>query len=210
MSTTNVPSSTSGLYLCPDLAGTLMTAAEFDAVEDCDELYVYELIRGVLVVNPPPSPAERGPNEELGYQLLHYQRTHPQGASLDLTLHENYVRTSENRRRADRVIWAGRGRTPDARRDLPDIAVEFVSSGKQDRHRDYVDKRDEYLAAGIREYWVIDRFRRRMTVYRPADDGPSELVVSDQESFQTPLLPGFVLEPATLFAVADRLENPSP
>ena len=34
--------------------GMLMAPEEFDAVTDCDELYQYELIRGVLVVNPTP------------------------------------------------------------------------------------------------------------------------------------------------------------
>lgn len=40
------------LVLRPDLAGTLMTPEEFDSADDCDELYVYELIHGVLVVTP--------------------------------------------------------------------------------------------------------------------------------------------------------------
>ena len=34
--------------------GMLMTPAEFDAVEDVDERYVYELVRGVVIVSPPP------------------------------------------------------------------------------------------------------------------------------------------------------------
>jgi hypothetical protein len=57
----------SKVYLCAELAGTLMTPAEFDAVEEYDENYGYELVHGVLVVVPLPNEAEADPNEELGY-----------------------------------------------------------------------------------------------------------------------------------------------
>jgi Uma2 family endonuclease len=189
------------VVLGPELAGTLMTPEEFDAVEECDELYVYELIHGVLVVNPPPLEVERGPNDELGFLLRLYRYQHPQGAALDETLPEHYVRTPDSRRRADRVIWAGLGRQPDPRRDTPTIAIEFVSAGKRNRRRDYVEKRDEYLAAGVTAYWIFDRFRRTLTVYHR---GLPELVISESETYRSPLLPGFEVPLAQLLAVADR------
>ena len=46
--------------LGPESAGMLMTPEEFDAVNDYDENYRYELIHGVLVVNPIPNPEETG------------------------------------------------------------------------------------------------------------------------------------------------------
>ena len=63
--------------------------------------------------------------------------------------------------------------------------------------------RGEYLAAGIAEYWVIDRFRRTMTVYVNAPGGAVERVVREDESYETPRLPGFVLPIARLLARAD-------
>jgi hypothetical protein len=54
------------LYLRPEMNGMLMTPEEFDAVEDGEDRYYYELVHGVLVVSPPPLPMESGPNEELG------------------------------------------------------------------------------------------------------------------------------------------------
>lgn len=194
------------LVLGPELAGTLMTPEEFDAVEDCDENYVYELINGVLVVTPPPSEGERGPNELLGYLLRSYQEQHPKGAALNYTLTEHHIRT-QNRRRADRVIWAGLGRVPNVRREVPTIAVEFVAERRRDRRRDYEVKRDEYLRVGIAEYWIIDRFARRMTVVRGPADASSELVVKENENYTTPLLPGFELPLARILAEADLLEQ---
>src|SRR5260370_18690252 len=143
------------LVLGPELAGTLMTPEEFDDAKEWDEDYVYELIHGVLVVAPPPLEAERGPNDVLGFLLRFYRQEHRSGPTLDDTLPEQYVRTRDSRRRADRVIWAGLGRQPDPRRDPPTIVVEFVSAGKRSRRRDYLEKRKEYLAAGRAGNWII-------------------------------------------------------
>jgi Uma2 family endonuclease len=79
--------------------------------------------------------------------------------------------------------------------------VEFVSRRKRDRRRDYEEKREEYLAVGVVEYWVIDRFRRRMVVYR--SDG-SERIVGPDESYETVLLPGFEVPLGRLLRLADR------
>jgi Uma2 family endonuclease len=195
------------LVLGPELAGTLMTPQEFDAVEDCDDQWVYELIKGVLVVSPPPLEAERGPNEMLGHWLISYREYRRRGKMLDGTLPEQYVRTRGSRRRADRVIWAGLGRQPNVRKDRPTIVVEFVSAGKRSRRRDYLEKRKEYLAAGILEYWIVDRFRRIMTVYRPRKP---EQIIQENEIYRPELLPGFVLSLSHLLAVADQWRPKKP
>jgi Uma2 family endonuclease len=187
--------------------GTLMTPEEFDAVTDYDERYSYELLEGVLVVSPIPSEAESDPNEELGVMLRNYRANHPRGSVIDLTLSERHVRTLKSRRRADRVIWIGLGRLPDTSRDIPTVVVEFVSKSRRDRTRDYEHKRQQYLDLGVSQYWVIDRFRRSMTVFRrdPAKTGVEDvLIVKETETFQTDLLPGFELALADLLAVADK------
>jgi Putative restriction endonuclease len=113
------------------------------------------------------------------------------------------------RRRADRVIWTGLGRVPVLGRDIPSIVVEFVSQRKRDRTRDYEEKRREYLALGIQEYWIIDRFDRQMTVFRNDPAGPAEVVVKADETYRTPLLPGFELPLARLLKVADDWADPA-
>jgi Uma2 family endonuclease len=177
----------------------LMSPEEFDAVTEYDDQFRYELIRGVVIVNPMPLEGEVDPNEELGHLLRSYGES--SGSALDITLSERYIRTPDSRRRADRVIWAGLGRRPNPGFDVPTIAVEFVSKRSRDRRRDYVEKRREYLAIGVAEYWIIDRFRRRMTVFLKSGD---ERVVSEDGVYRTELLPGFELPLAGLFAVADR------
>jgi Uma2 family endonuclease len=181
----------------PRSAGLLMTADEFDALPESRRVkgFRYELINQVLVVSPPPSPSERGANDVLGYLLRNYREKHPAGACLDETFPEETLPTTPNRRRCDRAVWVGLGYDPDSEVDVPAIVVEFVSARKRDFIRDYETKRDEYGRFGVREYWVIDRFRRIMTVYRflPGAESHRTLIVGEADEYRTDLLPGFSL-----------------
>jgi Uma2 family endonuclease len=80
-----------------------------------------------------------------------------------------------------------RGRRP------PSCVAEVVSKRGEDR--DYVEKRAEYLAFGIREYWIIDPQLRKVTVLLRRDDpgGPgwSERAFTGDEVIASALLPGF-------------------
>lgn len=190
--------------LGPEHAGISMSPEEFDAIESFAENFSYELVEGVVVVAPIPLPEETDPNEQLGFLLRLYRQQHPQGAALDATLPQQHIATPTGRRLADRVIWAGLGRLPDRGRDVPSVAVEFVSEGRRNRDRDYVEKRREYIAAGVEEDWIIDRFERRMTVHRDSPTGPEEIVIGPTETYRTSLLPGFEVSLAELLAAADR------
>ena len=166
----------------------------------------WELYCGELRSKPGMTEEHNDLMNELGYLLRLFHEQHPQGAALDLTLQERYVRTQDSRRKADRVIWAGLGRRPNPRDDVPTIVVEFVSAGRRNWHRDYVLKRREYLGLGVIEYWLIDRFRRIMTIYRNPP-GEAESVIREGETYRTPLLPGFELPLARLLATADAWDE---
>ena len=182
--------------------GMELSSEDFDAVTKWDPAYRYELIHGVVIVSPIPAEGESASVDELGYLLMKFKRENPLGKLLDWTLPERYIHLpNETRRRADRVIWVGLGRVPDPRHDVPAIAIEFVSKSRRDRQRDYETKRREYREAGVLEYWIVDRFRRVMTVSF-ADGSVRE--VTESETYQTPLLPGFELPLQTLLAVADK------
>ncbi len=194
------------LKLTPELNGIVMTPQEFDDAESFVKGYRYELLRGILVVSPPPAAEDRDSNGELEYLLRFYQKSHPQGGSVDLTLSEQEIVIGNDRRRADRAIWVGLGRSPDVRVDVPAIVIEIVSQAKSDALRDYETKRTEYLGIpAIQEYWIIDRFVRAMTVVRRTSIGVEEVVVPDGGLYQTPRLPGFELNLGDLFHRADTL-----
>jgi Uma2 family endonuclease len=186
-------------------SGILMTPEEFDELPDYALIrwLRYELINGVLVVTPPQVNAELDPNEELGHLVWYFKEHHPQGSIVDVNLPKQTIYFTSNRRRADRAIWTGLGRIPDVEKDVPSIIVEFVSVSKRDHIRDYETKRGEYLGIGVREYWIIDRFQRIMTVYRNLPEGVATLIIKEADSYQTDLLPGFQLPLARLLARAD-------
>jgi hypothetical protein len=145
--------------------------------------------------------------ELLGHWLLAFKYTHPGGKVLDDMLPQQYVNTRTGRRIADRLIWTGHGRLTKPRRDLASIAVEFVSGGRHSRQGDYVEKRGEYMEAGIAEYWIIDRFQRTLTVIYNRPDGVEERAVLQNETYESPILPGFVLPLAQLLEAADQREG---
>lgn len=188
----------------PEANGRLMTPAQFDRAEFDDD-WRYELINGVLIVSPLPSVMEADPNEELGRWIRNYQEFDQRGSVVDITLAERIIRIGANRRRPDRIIWIGLGRMP-RRGDKPGVIVEFVSSRKRDRERDYETKRDEYMSIPVKQYWIIDRFERVMVVFTRQGGRIKKQVIAASQVFKTDLLPGFELPLAKLLAVADRWE----
>jgi Uma2 family endonuclease len=180
--------------------GMLMTTDEFLAIEDCDRDFRYELVHGVVVVSPPAGPGERKSNDVIGFWLQSFQQNDPRGKSIDETLPEQEIVTSTGVRRADRAIWVGLGRAPDTLHDVPTIAIEFLSGSTRDRRRDFIEKRSEYAAAGVKEYWIIDRHRAQLVIGRGMEP---ELILKDGV-YQTPLIPGFELSIPALLAACNR------
>ena len=190
----------SKLILGLGLAGMLMTPEEFDAIDEADENYKYELIHGVLVVTPPPLEEERGPNERLGNLLYLYQTQNPQGSAVDDTLTEQHIPTPDSRRRADRVIWAGLGR------------AEPTEGPTGDRRRVRLGREKELAPRLPRKTRRVPcRGHSRILDYRPLRPHHDCLQARwpgrrhpQNGRYQTPLLPGFELPLAALLTVADR------
>lgn len=64
----------------------------------------------------------------------------------------------------------------------PDWVIEVVSAGS--RRMDYFTKLFKYRTAGVREYWIVDHDRQRVTVYN------FEAETTDEYSFGTPVPSG--------------------
>ena len=63
----------------------------------------------------------------------------------------------------------------------------------------------KYCALASRELLDYRPHRRRMTIDAGADP-VTEMVITEQDTYTTPLLPGFELPLAQLLAVADAVE----
>lgn len=80
----------------------------------------------------------------------------------------------------------------------PDIAVEIVS--RDSRTRDYVEKKQLYLEAGVPEYWLVDTLARRCE-FLALEGGRYEPVpLESNRIFKSRTLPGFWLDVEWLLA----------
>lgn len=83
-----------------------------------------------------------------------------------------------------------------------DLVMEIVSGSVDDRARDLVEKRADYAAVGIPEYWIVDPETETITVLvlREGTDKYTEHgVFHAGQQVTSILLPGFEIDVATCF-----------
>ncbi|CAG0958644.1 hypothetical protein PLCT2_00625 [Planctomycetaceae bacterium] len=91
---------------------------------------------------------------------------------------------TENQRRIEDKAWQG-----------ADLVLEVVSGSDSDRKRDLVDKREEYAAAAIPEYWIADYDKGSVTVLALKGKKYVEHCVCKRgETAKSKLLQGFEVE----------------
>jgi Uma2 family endonuclease len=73
----------------------------------------------------------------------------------------------------------------------PNIAIEIVSDSS--RTVDYVQKRYLYERTGAQEYWIVDRFVRRVEVWRFTGEHPTSVSYSDGNTLPSPFLPDLAI-----------------
>jgi Uma2 family endonuclease len=151
------------LKLGPADQGRHLTLEEFRDAEE-EEGYRFELARGVLEVSEIP-------DDNHGLVVCHlyeamslYCLRFP-GAILRFGgAHEFrlWLPGIESGRNPDLgVVLVGTPEDPRGRRP-PSLVAEVVSEDSEER--DYQTKRQEYLAFGLREYWIVDPRARRVTL----------------------------------------------
>ena len=105
------------------------------------------------------------------------------------------VREWESERHPDLSVFLTKpkGREDDKlwRRWLPELAIEVVSERSTDR--DYIDKRQEYLDLGIKEYWIVDARREQAVILRRGKSDWIEKRLGPAGVVTTKLLPGLEL-----------------
>lgn len=85
-------------------------------------------------------------------------------------------------------------------RTCPEIVVEALSQGDENRRRDLVDKRELYLRRGAREYWIADVEQREILVLRRSGEQWAEARLRGNDLLHTPLLPGWEVRVGELFS----------
>ena len=129
-----------------------------------EETEWYEWVDGELVVTPAAGTPHQLVAGRLGHELLRLGDEAGHG----MTLPQILFRTSSSSARIPDFVFIGREKLPLPRegKDLtvpPDLVVEILSPSTA--ARDLREKRDEYRAAGVPSYWIVDAEVRSVTVW---------------------------------------------
>ncbi len=197
---------TTPLRIGPADRGLTLTLEEF-LEADVEEGYRYELARGVLEVNQVPNDPHAVVVCNLYRAAGRYSDQHPNhiyryGGGNEFQLLLPGMIAGRN---PDLGVVL-RGAPKDWRgRRVPALAAEVVSRGSI--HRDYVIKRDEYLAYGLLEYWIVDPLERKVTVLTRRGDVWHEAVFRDEQIIASLVLPGFATTVAELWVGVEEDED---
>lgn len=182
-----------------EIATKRMTAEKFFEVRDPERHT--QLIDGVIVVTEAGAP-HGGAQLHIASSLLVWTEQAPgRGVALppvDVVLTEHDVYGPD-------VVWyrqaTARARWDGDREIVPDLAVE-VRSPSTWRY-DIGRKKTVYERAGVPELWLVDTEGEAVLVYRrsrrDAPDFDVALELGAGERLESPMLPGFSVDVASLF-----------
>lgn len=138
-----------------------------------------ELIDGKIYYMAPPSRQHQKIISELSFLILQYIKSNngmyemyvaPFAVYLDENLN-TYVEP-------DISVICDKDKLSDKGcKGAPDWIIEIVSAGS--RQMDYYTKLFKYRTAGVREYWIVDQGKNRITVYSFETENAIEYTFSD-------------------------------
>ena len=162
----------------------------------------HEIIDGEHFVTPAPTIKHQTVSMNLGTDLRIYLRTHSIGvvfaAPCDVVFSDLDIVEPD-------LLYVSRERagmlTEQHMRGTPDLVVEILSPGT--RKTDEITKRKLYERFDVQEYWVVDPELDAIKVYRRVEGAfvrVEELSAEAGNTLTTPLLPGFAVSLADVFA----------
>ncbi len=183
--------------------GRTLSLAEFAHAEGRAG-HIYELARGRVVVVDVPGITHALVVQSVltalhGYRLARPGRIHLVSAGSDCALR---LPGMQSERHPDATVYLTpppEGEQPWSRW-IPDLVVEVLSPGAEAHHRDYVEKREEYLAAGVREYWIVDPQEGTVLALVRTGDRWEEHLHKKGDRHRSGLLPGFELDVAGILS----------
>ena len=182
--------STTRIQIGPADVGRRMTLAEFHEADE-QPGYLYELARGVLEVTNIPGDSHGQIVDNIHEWFSQYRRQHPRlirriGHGSDIRY---IIPELESDRHPDLAIVFRDTPRDASRRQRALLAVEVVSPGNRARKRDYETKREEYLAIGLAEYWIVDPKQLQITVLIRQGEAWAERVYRGDDLIESHLLP---------------------
>jgi Uma2 family endonuclease len=175
-----------------------MTAEEFLALPDTDDLLSAELVEGELIVDPPRARHQLVAGEII-YTLMSWARS---GDARGTVSHNLGVQLDERNVYQPDVLWYPAGAEPDldaSLSPLPHLAVE-VRSPSTWRY-DIGAKKAAYEREGLRELWLVDTDAKVVLIFRRSDRAAHsfDVALEVDDVLTSPQLEGFELALSELF-----------
>jgi Uma2 family endonuclease len=86
----------------------------------------------------------------------------------------------------------------------PELAIEIISPGAENRRRDRVAKRNLYGKYGVQEYWIVDYKTRAVEVYALEQNVLQPVAkLNEKDGLTSTVLPGFTCAVKAIFADLD-------
>jgi Uma2 family endonuclease len=177
-----------------------ISVAEFRQMEFEDEDAYYELINGEVVKKSAPTPLHQEISNNLSFALTAFIRQNSLGklftAPVDVYLHEFshvlpdilFVSTKNQA-----IIHYKEGII-----GVPDLVVEIISPSSI--YKDRVLKNNDYQAAGVPEYWLVDAKNQAVEVYENLGHSFQLFAfAAETGTIQSKLLQGFSIDITTIF-----------
>ena len=174
----------------------LITVADLEKYPDDGNRY--ELIEGELYVSTAPGIPHQLVLQNLQVAFVTFLRQNPIGrlvpgagvvfSNFDAVIPDLVFVTNE---RWSQIVANNRFNA------APDIVIEVLSPGSENRRRDLIAKRRLYQNYGVQEYWIVDQENQSVLVLRftKAD----EVTFNSSDTLRSDVLPGFEITVDSLF-----------
>jgi Uma2 family endonuclease len=163
----------------------------------------YELLDGDILMVPAPTTAHQRIARNLGYLLIGICRQQGLGVIYQSPLDVVFGHGKDREVAQPDIVLISRARigmiTPKEIQGAPDLVVEILSPGTEDRDRGY--KRTLYGRCGVREYWLVDPEQQRVEVYcQRQGELALTLTLGVGDALSSPLLADARIDLAEVFA----------
>jgi Uma2 family endonuclease len=175
-----------------EYVGARMSADEFLNIDDDGQFY--ELIDGVVIMSPSPTPEHQQAMMEIARQLANHCATSKVGRVFpEQDVHLGKSTSGDDIVYRPELVFIRTDRLGEMRKKIvgaPDVVVEVISRGS--RRLDTETKFRDYERFGVLEYWLIDPQRDSMMFYR-LQEGVFVEVKPEQDEYSSDTVAGFRL-----------------
>jgi Uma2 family endonuclease len=166
-----------------------------------DERFRAELIDGVLYMMAPPATEHQDVHRELFGRLFVFLQGKPckvYSAPFGVRLFPRDDLSDDTVVEPDIVVICDQSKIDkQGCKGAPDLVIEILSPSNI-RH-DRIVKFQKYLAAGVREYWVVDPDNRGVEVHILRDGGYQTAVYDETAEAPVSVLPGCIIRLSEIF-----------